>query len=70
MSGARTNIHAFAIVGVANERTGEPSMWVVVKKVVYTREAAESTVERFNAKNDGRTYFWQSTSLEPFSELT
>jgi hypothetical protein len=65
VSGARTNIHAFAIIGVANERAGDPSTWVVVKKVVYTREAAESTVERFNSKNDGRVYFWQSTSLEP-----
>lgn len=65
MSGARTNVHAFAVVGVADERVGNPSSWIVVKKVVYTREAADEAVEKLNGKDDGRRYFWQSTSLEP-----
>ena len=65
MSGARTNLHAFAIVGVAHERIGNPAGWIVVKKVVYTREIAEATVAKLNDKDDGRAYFWQSTSLEP-----
>lgn len=65
MSGARTKIHAFAIVGVAEERIGNPASSIVVKKVVYSREAAEESVQKLNDKEDGRSYFWQSTSLEP-----
>jgi hypothetical protein len=62
---ARTNIHAFAVIGVGPEREGDPSTWVTVKKIVYSREAAEASVERLVARGDGRTYFWQSTSVEP-----
>jgi hypothetical protein len=65
VSGARTTLRGFAIVGVVDERDGKPDTWIVVKKVVYTREAAEATVERYNKKNDGRTYFWQPTSIDP-----
>jgi hypothetical protein len=64
---ARTNVRAFAIIGVANERAGGPDAWIVVKKVVYTRDAAVESVEKLNAKADGRTYFWQQTALEPLS---
>lgn len=67
MSGARTNVHAFAVVGVAEECIGNPAGWIVVKKVVYTREQAEAAVAKLNAKEDGRSYFWQSTSLQPMS---
>ena len=65
MTDARTNLRAFAIVGVADERTGDPSTWVVVKKVVYTKDAADAAVEKGSAKGDGRKYFWQQTSIEP-----
>ena len=65
MTDARTNLRAFAIIGVAAERTGAPDTWVVVKKVVYTKEQADAAVEKGNAKADGRTYFWQLTSIEP-----
>jgi hypothetical protein len=65
MTEARTNLRAFAIIGIAEERSGAPDTWVVVKKVVYTKEAADASVEKSNAKADGRTYFWQSTSIEP-----
>ena len=65
VSGAKTNLRAFAVVGVAEERIGSPATWVVVKKVVYTREAAEESVTKLNGKQDGRTYFWQPTSLQP-----
>lgn len=65
MSEARTTVQAFAIVGVAEERIGNPAGWIVVKKVVYTREQAEISAAKLNAKGDGRAYFWQLTSLEP-----
>ena len=45
MTEPRTNIHAFAVVGVASDRRGEPSSWVIVKKVVYSREAADAADE-------------------------
>ncbi len=65
MTEARTILRAFAIVGVADDRAGDPSTWVVVKKIVYTRDAADAAVEKGNAKGDGRKYFWQQTSIEP-----
>lgn len=65
MSGARTFVHAFAIVGVAEERIGNPAGWITVKKIVYAKEVAEALVAKYNAKGDGRSYFWQATSLEP-----
>jgi hypothetical protein len=52
-------------VGVSHERIGNPAGWIVVKKIVYSREVAEATVAKLNDKEDGRAYFWQSTSLEP-----
>ncbi len=65
MTEARTNLRAFAMVGVADDRSGAPETWVVVKKIVYTKEAADAAVEKANAKGDGHTYFLQTTSIEP-----
>jgi hypothetical protein len=55
----------FAIIGVGADRSSEPSDLVTVRKVVYTREAADASVEKLNAEADGRHYFWQLTSIEP-----
>ena len=64
---ARTNLRVFAIIGIAGERSADadPSSVVTVKKIVYTREAAEAAVSKANAAGDGKTYFWQLTSIEP-----
>lgn len=61
----RTNLRVFAIIGVAGDRSAEPASVVTVKKIVYTREAADAAVSKANAADDGKTYFWQLTSIEP-----
>ena len=65
MTEARTNLRVFAGVGVAEDRSAEPDQWITVRKIVYTREAADAAVEKLMAKGDGRRYFWQLTSIEP-----
>lgn len=62
---ARTNLRVFAIIGVSGERPTDPRDLVTVRKVVYTREAADASVDKLNADADGRHYFWQLTSIEP-----
>lgn len=62
---ARTNLRVYAVVGVADDRTADAEALVTVRKIVYTREAADDVVERLNAKADGKKYFWQLTSIEP-----
>jgi hypothetical protein len=62
---ARTNLRVFAIIGVAADRSGEPRVLVTIRKVVYTREAADASIDKLNAEGDGRHYFWQLTSIEP-----
>lgn len=65
MTEGRTNLRVYAIVGVAEDRAGEPDSWVTVRKIVYTREAADAAIDKLNAKGEGKRYFWQLTSIEP-----
>ncbi len=61
---ARTTLRAFAVVGVAVERTGDPENWVTVKKIVYTREAAVDAIERLGKADASRQYFMLATQIE------
>ena len=65
MTEARTTLRAFAVVGVAVERSGDPESWVNVKKVVYTREAAVDAIERLGKKDPTHRYFMLATNIEP-----
>jgi hypothetical protein len=63
--------HAFAIVRVDGniDNREEPSNLIVVKKVVWSEEAAESEVARLNRLNadKGCVYFWTITRVERVS---